>query len=417
MTTTEKLSHPSFIVAAGPLLLVLFIDGMGLGLVFPILNAMIMDPASHLIATHLSMNARNLIFVATIGVFMLCWFFGAAYLGDLSDQIGRKKSLLICLGGSFLGYFLSALSIWANSFSLLVLGRMIAGFTAGSQPIAQAAIVDISTAEHKARNIGWILFAISMGFVFGPLLGGVLSDPALFSGFSYATPFVFASFISLLNALLLQLFFHETFYPKVKKKLKLHGAIEVLISAFRHEKVRELSYIFLVMVFGWSSFYTFISMFLFKAYQFSTLHISLFMGVLGIGFGIGNGFLVDLYTSHFRLKSIVITNLLLAAFFVLIIVGTNIPLYAWLAVLPVGAFGAAAYAVILTIFSNQVDADSQGWVMGITGAIMAFAFGINSVFVALLAGIGVRIPLILAVLGLALSAVMMFLMYREKSPT
>src|SRR3989338_1627209 len=403
-----------FIIAAFPLLLVLFIDGMGLGLVFPILNSMIMDPHSTVVSAHLSPNMRNLIFGSTIGVFMLCWFFGAAFLGDLSDQIGRKKSLMICLLGAFLGYLLSAFSVWFNAFWLLILGRMIAGFTAGSQPIAQAAIVDISTEEHKARNIGWILFAISMGFVFGPLLGGLLSDQNIFSGFNYSIPFVFAAVISLLNAFLLQVLFYETFHPKEKKKIKIYRAIQIFISAFQHEKVRELSYIFLVMVFGWSSFYTFISMFLLKEYQFSTVYVSLFMGCLGIGFGIGNGFLVDYCTHRYRLKSIVVTHLLLTAFFIFVIVSTFSPFYAWLAVVPVGALGAVAYAVILTIFSNQVDADSQGWVMGITGAIMAFAFGMNGIFVGMLADMGARIPIVLAVLGLAISAFMMIFMYHEK---
>src|SRR3989338_9044223 len=146
-----------FIIAAFPLLLVLFIDGMGLGLVFPILNSMIMDPHSTVVSAHLSPNMRNLIFGSTIGVFMLCWFFGAAFLGDLSDQIGRKKSLMICLLGSSVGYILSILAVIFGSYALLIIGRIIAGFTAGSQPIAQAAIVDISKPGHKARNLGLIL--------------------------------------------------------------------------------------------------------------------------------------------------------------------------------------------------------------------------------------------------------------------
>ncbi len=75
---------------------------------------------------------------------MICWFFGAAILGDLSDSVGRKKSLMICLIGAFLGYLLSAIAIAFHNFWFLILGRIIAGFTSGSQPIAQAAIVDIS---------------------------------------------------------------------------------------------------------------------------------------------------------------------------------------------------------------------------------------------------------------------------------
>jgi DHA1 family tetracycline resistance protein-like MFS transporter len=146
--------HPkSFLAAAAPLFLVLFIDGMGLGLLFPILNALIMDPSGGILAHSVSVDARNFIFGGIISIFMLCWFFGAAYLGDLSDQVGRKKSLLICLLGAFLGYLLSAIAVICGSFSLLIIGRIIAGFTSGSQPIAQAAIIDISSCYMRTPTI------------------------------------------------------------------------------------------------------------------------------------------------------------------------------------------------------------------------------------------------------------------------
>src|ERR1700733_3216111 len=100
-------SRNNFLIAAAPLLLILFIDGMGLGLVFPILNNLIVDTHSHFIAASLSEHARDLIFGVIVAIFMLSWFFGAPYLGDLSDNIGRKKSLMICLIGQEIGYLIS----------------------------------------------------------------------------------------------------------------------------------------------------------------------------------------------------------------------------------------------------------------------------------------------------------------------
>src|SRR5438105_1114250 len=174
MTTTLS-KEQSFFFKAAPLFLVLFIDSMGLGLVFPILNALVIDPHANFISASFSANARNLLFGFTISIYMFCWFFGAAFLGDLSDQIGRKKSLMICLLGACFGYLFSALAVVVNSYLLLIIGRIIAGFTAGSQSIAQAAIVDISLPEHKARNLGLILFFASLGFIVGPMIGGILS--------------------------------------------------------------------------------------------------------------------------------------------------------------------------------------------------------------------------------------------------
>ena len=159
-----------------PLFLVLAIDSMGLGILFPILSAMIIDPSSTFLATTTPNLMREFYYGAIIGIYMIAWFFGSAILGDLSDIIGRKKALLICLIGACFSYLLAGISFYLHSLTLLIIGRIIAGFTCGSQPIAQAAIVDISAPEHKARNVGYILLAVSLGFVFGPLAGGFLNS-------------------------------------------------------------------------------------------------------------------------------------------------------------------------------------------------------------------------------------------------
>ena len=140
-------SHP--LLSAAPLFLVIFIDGMGLSILFPILSIIITNPSTHFLSTSYSADIRNILYGLVVGIFMLCWFFGAAILSDLSDKIGRKKSLLICLIGSFLGYLLGGFAITVHSVWLLVLGRVIDGFTAGSQPIAQASVVDLSTEKNK----------------------------------------------------------------------------------------------------------------------------------------------------------------------------------------------------------------------------------------------------------------------------
>src|SRR3990167_1417825 len=258
---------------------------------------------------------------------MICWFFGAAFLGDLSDMIGRKKALMICLMGSFLGYLLSAFAVLAHSLLFLIIGRVVAGFTAGSQPIARAAIVDISEPEHKARNIGLILLALSLGFVFGPIIGGVLSDSQLIRWLNFSTPLYFASLISLLNAILLWWLFQETFYRTGKIRIKLHHAIHIFISAFQHKKVRNLSLVFLVMIFGWSNFFTFVPMFALKRYEFTPLMVSLLLADMWIGFSIGCGFLVDFFANRFSMKYVVVTSFFLASLVMFIPVLTHHPIY------------------------------------------------------------------------------------------
>ncbi len=413
MQNRTPVSQKKFFIAAAPLFLVLFIDSMGLGLVFPILNALVFEPSSQFIHAELTKNVRNILYGVTISIFMFCWFFGAAFLGDLSDQIGRKKSLMICLLGAVIGYLFSAIAVVFRSYTLLLLGRMIAGFTAGSQSIAQAAIVDLSEPEHKARNLGLILFFTSLGFVFGPMVGGILSDASLIHWFTYAIPFYFAALISLINTVLLWTLFHETFFHEHKIRFKFYHAIEIFVTAFKDEKIRELSVILLIMIFGWSGFYSFISMYLYQVYHFTPLQVGFYMGLMGVGFGVGTGFLVDIFTKRFSLKQGVICGCLFVALGTVLTITSPQAIYVWFDVLIVATAMALAYSTLLTIFSNQVDADSQGWVMGITGAIMAFAFGLNGLLAGLLANVGSRIPLIITVVSLLLAAILMKVLFKE----
>lgn len=399
-----------------PLFLVLFIDGMGLGLLFPILNTVLIDPYVGFLPEHLSVNLRDFYYGLCIGIFMLAWFFGAAVLGDLSDNIGRKKCLMVCLWGAFLGYFLSAVAIIVHSFTLLILGRVIAGLTAGSQPIAQAAIIDISPLDKRAQNIGFILLSVSLGFVFGPVFGGVLSSPQIVSWFTYTTPLYFASALSLFNAVLLALTFQETTGVQKKKiDIRWNHAIQIFISAFRHRSITRYSIALMVMIFGWSNYFSFVSLYLLQTYQYTIMENSFFLAVMGAGFSIGCGFIVNHCTKRYNYDGIVIYGLFLSAVLILLSLVFQQEWVPWVTTFLVGLSISVAYSVLLTIFSNLVTPQEQGWVMGVTGSIMALCFGLTSMFTGLIAHLGAALPMILAIVGLAGSAFIMLWIHKTQA--
>ncbi len=410
----SRTSH--FFAKASPLFLAIFIDGMGLGLLFPILNILFINSSSHFLPSNLSSDARNYLFGLTVAIFMLAWFFGAAYLGDLSDAVGRKKSLLIALIGSFIGYLVSGLAVGIHSLVFLIIGRVIAGFTAGSQAIAQAAIIDISTPDMKARNIGLILLFASLGFIFGPICGGFFSSSAIYSGFTLATPLYFAALISLLNAALLYGLFEETFHNRAKIHLKFHRAIEIFISAFQHEKVRYLSIVFFLMILGWACFYSFISLFLTKQFNFDAVHLNLFMALLAVGFGVGFGFIVNWVTHHFSAKHAIIGTLLLSSVATLITALASATWVVWVMAIPVGIFISVPYSTMLAVFSNQVDENSQGWVMGISNAIGSAAFAIMGFVGACLANYAAFLPIFVGSVFFALSGIGMIYSKARSTP-
>ena len=400
-----------------PLFLVLFIDGMGLGILFPILNVIILDPQHSILPLTYSIDARNMFYGFTIGIFMLFWFFGAAILGDASDIIGRKKALLVCLIGSGVGYLLSAIAIIMKSVWLLIAGRIIDGFTAGSQPIAQAAVVDISSSGEKSRNLAMIILSISLGFIFGPVFGGFLSSSHLISWFGASTPMYFAALISFLNATILAFTFKETVVKRLDVKLRFFRAVDLFVSAFKHPSVRFLSIIFLLFEIGWSGYVSFIGLFLLQHYHYSATYVGVFLALLGLGFVIGNACVVGFCAKRYTLKQCIIGGNLFAGIGVCITAYSNYAPIAWVITVLLAISAAVAYTMILNLFSNQVGKTHQGWVMGVTSSIMALAFALTDFGLGFLADFGAAIPLWFGGITMIMSGVVLYFSHQFKGQT
>lgn len=119
-------------------------------------------------------------------------FLFSSVLGGLSDRYGRRPVLLLSLLGLGIDYLFLAV---APSIFWLFIGRMIAGVSGASFTTASAYIADISAPEKRAQNFGMIGAAFGLGFILGPLIGGV------FSQFGTRAPFLIAAGLSLANAI------------------------------------------------------------------------------------------------------------------------------------------------------------------------------------------------------------------------
>ena len=281
---------------------------------------------------------------------------------------------------------------------------MIAGFTAGSQPIAQAAIVDVSNDESRARNIGYVLFAVSLGFVLGPFAGGILSNENLVSWFNDAVPLLFAGLLSLVNCVLLYFAFHETFKHTHAIKIRLSYAITIFKEAFASKRIRLLSIVLFVETVGWSEYYTFISQMLLRRFHYSVVEISFFMAVMALGFSIGFGFLVDPCAKRFNQKKCVLVTMPIAAALFFITAMTNYAPLLWVVACLIGMIVSIFYSILITLFSKQVNDDEQGWVMGITNSVGALSFGATALISGFVADWSPVMPIYLGGIMLLLAA-------------
>ena len=146
------------------------IDVIGLGIIIPILPDLIMN----LTNTDLATASKYSGWMAACYAVML--FVCAPIMGALSDQYGRRPILLISLFFFGLDYVLQG---FAPSLSWLFVGRIIAGITGASFSTASAFISDLSTPDKKAQNFGIIGAAFGLGFIIGPMLGGILGNYGL----------------------------------------------------------------------------------------------------------------------------------------------------------------------------------------------------------------------------------------------
>jgi DHA1 family tetracycline resistance protein-like MFS transporter len=141
------------------------LDAVGVGLVFPILPRLIED------VTH-SENVAPYIGIMT-ALYAVMQFLFAPVLGALSDRIGRRPVLLLSLAGAAINYVAMA---FAPHLWMLFLGRAFAGATGANVSVAMAYLTDVSSEHERARLFGIFGAMFGIGFIAGPVLGGLLGD-------------------------------------------------------------------------------------------------------------------------------------------------------------------------------------------------------------------------------------------------
>ena len=389
------------------LLFVVFVDLIGQGLVFPIINTLIMDPGSGFLPADTSEGTRHFDYGLVIGMFFLSWFLGVVYISKLSDSIGRKNALLICLGGALAGYAITIASLYLNSLWLLILGRSITGFTAGNQPIAQAAMIDGSIDEaDRDRNMGYIVTGISFGLVGGPIIGAVLSDKSLLGGgATLNTPFYGAFALVLVAIILVVTCFRDIRQEREPFVFRPQDIFVNLWKVTKHPLVLTIMPVYVFFMVSNVTFYIFIDNYLTSAFGYGVVGGSVAMLVIGAALATSSTFLVKPAQQRFTKRQIILASLV-----TMVICSLAFALigYAPLTYLPVFLFYflfGVAYPTLLGLFSSSVDERDQGWVMGVTTAVFCLAGGIMSLVGGGLMSLDIRLPFYIAcaaaVLGLA----------------
>jgi MFS transporter, DHA1 family, tetracycline resistance protein len=190
-------------------LITIFIDAIGFGLIMPVLPQLLMRVGGIALPEAIEVGAWMGLTMA------LASFFAAPILGNLSDRFGRRPVLLISLAGLAIDYLLLAI---AHTLPLVFVGRTISGIFGGSYSTAMAALADSTPAENRARTFGFVSAAFGVGFVLGPAIGGLLGE------YGDRAPFVAAAALAALNFLYGMFVFPETLKPENRRTFSIARA-------------------------------------------------------------------------------------------------------------------------------------------------------------------------------------------------
>lgn len=148
-------------------------------------------------------------------LYSLLQFIFSPLWGALSDRIGRRRVLTLTLAGSALSYLVW---IFAAEFWVVVLTRLVCGMMAGNIAVASAAAADVTDEKDRTKGMAVVGIAIGLGFVFGPVIGGLAAPEQIVKGAvtgsfglnPFSVPAAIAASMALLNFILVVRYFPET---------------------------------------------------------------------------------------------------------------------------------------------------------------------------------------------------------------
>lgn len=356
MATAAPKSSPALAVV----LFTILLDGMGVGIMIPVLPALILD-----VLPQADLPTATLWGGVLSTVFALMQFLFSPALGSLSDARGRKPILLVSLFVMVFYYLVMAL---ATSIWVLFVGRIVGGITAATQSTASAYVADISRPDQKATRFGYIGAAFGMGFVLGPVLGGLLGE------WGARAPFYAAALLAALNFVVCAIYLNESIAKEDRKPFQGRSInpFAAILDIGRFSGLRVLLIVFLLFSIGTSVYAAIWPFFTLERFGWSPGMIGVSLTVYGLASALVQSILIRPTIACIGERHTVSLGLA-TEIIALGLVASIANQWVVLALTPVAAFGSIATAAIRSLMSTAVDPQSQGQLQGVLSALMAVA--------------------------------------------
>lgn len=390
-------------------LLVIFLDHVGLGMVYPIFSSLLFQTDGSFVDADMSNTTRGWFLGLLLSAPAVTAFLSGPILGALSDQKGRRPMYLFSLVLACIGYGLCVIGVDTKSIVGLIIARAIVGISMGNGAVVSATIVDLSSQSNKTKNFGLYCMSSGIGFATGPFVGGWLS------GFGLTVPFFAAGVAASINLLLIYLLFKETNTLKKVSTIRVWDGIRNLQRAFGMRELRMLFLVVTLFCFSWSLFYEFLPVVWISDYGFSLQKVGVFFAFGSAMFAISSGLLIRPVVDRYRPHSILFYSFCLMGCCILSILFRPPSWWIWVYLAGVNFLVALAFPTYTTIVSNSVGKDSQGEILGILESIQAAAFGLSPLLAGFLLGIHLHLPMALGGVSMVLAALVMAMIPRKTS--
>ena len=332
------------------------LDAVGIGLIFPILPSLLQD------VTHLE-NVAPYIGIMT-ALYAVMQFIFAPVLGSLSDRLGRRPVLLISLAGAAINYLFLA---FAPDLRMLLIGRAIAGLTSANISVATAYITDISPESQRARRFGLLNAMFGMGFIVGPVLGGLLGDYWL------RLPFIAAAALNAFNLLLAFFILPESrSSTRAKIDLTALNPLRPLRWVFSMKRLLPIVFVFFTFSATGEAYGTCWSLWGGDTFQWNGLWIGLSLGTFGLCQALAQAFLPGPAVRLLGERAAILIGVA-GASIALIVMAFATQSWMIFAAMPVLTLGGIGVPALQSLATRQVDESRQGQFQGVLMSAVSLA--------------------------------------------
>ncbi|MVO14969.1 TCR/Tet family MFS transporter [Parasedimentitalea huanghaiensis] len=350
------------------ILTTVMIDAMGVGLIMPIMPGLIVEVQGGSLADAALWGG----ILATS--FAVMQFLFSPILGNLSDAYGRRPVLLLSLFVMVLDYVLMAL---AHTMWLLLLGRLIGGITAATHATAGAYMADVSDSKEKAANFGMLGAAFGVGFVLGPLVGGLLGE------LGTRAPFYAAAILAAMNFTLGWFVMNETVTDKTRRAFdwrRAHpfGAFRSMARIPGIQRLLWVYFLYSVSIYVYPAIWSYFTE---ERFNWSPQMIGVSLAIFGSMMAFVQGGLLRHVIRRFGERNVVIYGQIFdfVGFSFLAFITSGVLA---LILTPITAMGAVVTPALQAIMSKMVDDNQQGELQGVMTAVNALAMIISPMMMA-----------------------------------